>query len=120
MFLFAKNHAPTEATEFAVAEFVLEFSEWMKKKDDSFRSQNEYLIAYRDKLFRVYDSLSVFSVPQHAAIGSGQDFAVAAMHLGRSAVDAAKVASELDLYCSGTIDTLKHEIAKVDPQEAAR
>lgn len=111
LFMFAKNHAPAEAAENAVAEFFLEFSEWMKKKDNSFRSENEYLVAYRNKLFRVYDSLAVFDIPAHAAIGSGQDFAIAAMHLGRSASDAARVAADLDLYCSGTIDTLSHDIA---------
>jgi ATP-dependent protease HslVU (ClpYQ) peptidase subunit len=110
LFLFARNHAPTDATESAVAEFFLEFADWMKKKDDAFQPQNEYLIAYRDKLFRVYDSMSVFAVPQHAAIGSGQDFAVAAMHLGHDATQAAAVAAQLDIYCSGDIDTVVHPV----------
>lgn len=110
LFLFARNHAPAEATENAVAEFFLEFVEWMRKKNDSFRSENEYLVAYRDRLFRVYDSLAVFEIPSHAAIGSGQDFAIAAMHLGKTAADAARVAADLDLYCSGSIDTISHNI----------
>jgi len=109
LFLFARNHAPTEATESAVAEFFLEFAEWMKKKNDRFSVENEYLVAYKDKLFNVYDSMSVFAVPQYAAIGTGQDFAVAAMHLGHTATQAAAVAAKLDLYCSGEIDTVLHD-----------
>jgi ATP-dependent protease HslVU (ClpYQ) peptidase subunit len=63
---------------------------------------------YRNKLFRVYDSLSVFAIPEFSAIGSGADFAIAAMHLGNEPKVAAKVASELDLYCAGQIDEVVH------------
>lgn len=37
------------------------------------------------------------------AIGSGRDFAMAAMHLGKSAREAVEVASEFDIYTSGPI-----------------
>lgn len=105
---YARNHAPLTATEVDVSQFMLEFTEWMRKKEAGFANQNQFLIAYKKKLFNVFDSLSVFEVPEYAAIGSGQDFAVAAMHMGSRPVDAVKVAAELDLYCSGEVDSIIH------------
>ena len=40
------------------------------------------------------------------ATGCGRDYAVAAMHLGHSAVQAVKVACKLDAFCGMGIDTL--------------
>lgn len=40
------------------------------------------------------------------AIGSGRDFALAAMHLGCDAEKAVKVASVFDAHCGGGVDTL--------------
>ncbi len=78
------------------------------QNDAEFKSENCYLIAFRGRLFRVWDSLSVFAVPQFSAIGSGGDFATAALYLGHNPKSAAKVAAALDLYCSGKIDTMIH------------
>lgn len=44
--------------------------------------------------------------PQQFAIGSGRDFALAAMHLGRSASDAVGVACQFDSGCGNGVDTL--------------
>lgn len=41
------------------------------------------------------------------AIGSGRDFAMAAMHLGKTAREAAEVACALDSNCGNGIDTLE-------------
>lgn len=41
------------------------------------------------------------------AIGSGRDFALAAMHLGRTAAEAVGVACHFDSYCGNGIDTLE-------------
>lgn len=43
------------------------------------------------------------------AAGSGRDFAMAAMHLGKSAVDAIEVAAEFDIYTGGPIRFLTLE-----------
>lgn len=42
-----------------------------------------------------------------AAIGSGRDFAVAAMHLGKTAREAVEVACLFDTGCGNGIDTLE-------------
>jgi 20S proteasome alpha/beta subunit len=46
------------------------------------------------------------------AVGSGRDFAMAAMHLGKTAVEAVEVAMALDAGTGNGIDTLTLEIAK--------
>lgn len=43
------------------------------------------------------------------AIGSGRDFAVAAMHCGRTAVEAVELACQLDTGCGNGIDVLRFE-----------
>ena len=44
---------------------------------------------------------------QKFAIGSGRDFALAAMHLGRSADEAVRVACEFDQCCGNGVDELR-------------
>lgn len=44
--------------------------------------------------------------PQQFAIGSGRDFAMAAMHLGKTAAEAVEVACALDPGCGNGIDML--------------
>lgn len=53
-----------------------------------------------------------FPIPalgKHIAIGSGRDFAMAAMHLGFDAIDAVLTASALGVSCGGDIQTLTLE-----------
>jgi len=42
------------------------------------------------------------------AIGCGRDFALAAMHLGKTAAEAVKVACRFDSGCGNGVDTLVH------------
>ncbi len=46
---------------------------------------------------------------RHFAIGSGRDFAIAAMHLGKTAVEAVEIACLFDNYCGNGVDTLEFE-----------
>ena len=48
------------------------------------------------------------------AQGSGRDYALMAMHLGRSAPEAVKLASELDPYTGGGVDTLALALTRPD------
>lgn len=49
------------------------------------------------------ERLTPFSVPAPYAIGSGRDFALAAMALGKTAKEAVELACKLDLYTGGTV-----------------
>ena len=46
--------------------------------------------------------------PQQFAIGSGRDFAMAAMHLGKTAAEAVEVACIFDSGCGNGVDVLTH------------
>lgn len=43
------------------------------------------------------------------AFGAGRDYALAAMHLGKTAFEACQIACELDVFCGKGIDTLTLE-----------
>lgn len=48
--------------------------------------------------------------PQQFAIGSGRDFALAAMHLGKTAAEAVEVACVFDSGCGNGVDVLTHNV----------
>ncbi len=48
--------------------------------------------------------------PQQFAIGSGRDFALAAMLCGKTAAEAVEIACQLDSGCGNGIDVLKHSV----------
>ena len=66
------------------------------------------LIVWPDGTLWKYESTPypVKLPPQQLAIGCGRDFAMAAMYLGSTAVEAVKVASALDCGCGNGIDVL--------------
>lgn len=51
--------------------------------------------------------------PYHA-IGSGRDFAIAAMHLGKSAVEAVDIAMQFDVYTGGRVERVDAEHGLVE------
>lgn len=61
------------------------------------------IIALAGRIYDVGPDFSVNSVDDFAAVGSGASFAMAALHLGKSAKQAVEVAKELDMYTGGTI-----------------
>ena len=100
MRLFSRNHKPVPATPDGVAVFIDEFRSWLKKKDCEAEFNSSYLIAFDGKCFRTYTrTYDVFEVPEFAAIGTGEHFAVTALHLGKSAVEAVEVACTLNPWC---------------------
>lgn len=57
--------------------------------------------------------------PQQFAIGSGRDFALAAMYCGRSAVEAVEVACVFDCGCGNGVDVLTHSVYRREELEKA-
>lgn len=55
--------------------------------------------------------------PQQMALGSGRDYAMAAMHLGHGAIEAVNVACFFDVYCGNGVDVLTFEDAPTLEQE---
>jgi hypothetical protein len=69
----------------------------------------ECLVVYDDGHAELYtgDMKHPDAVDAPFAFGSGEDFAFAALHLGKNAEDAIKVAEDLDLYTGGPIFAIK-------------
>lgn len=103
MELFSRNHKPIDTERLSVIDFLVEFREWVRKKDGNYAPKNGFLIAFEKKLFHVYGGLEVYEVKDFEAIGAGQDFAKAALHLGHSPKEAVAVACKLSLFCSEPI-----------------
>jgi hypothetical protein len=47
--------------------------------------------------------------PQNFAMGCGRDFAIAAMHCGKTAVEAVAITSLYDCFCGNGIDEFRYE-----------
>lgn len=110
MELFSRNHRPIDGKRLSVIDFFVEFREWINKRDVDHSPENDYLIAYGKKLFRTYGGLDIYEVPEFEAIGAGEDFAKAALHLGHTPREAVEVACKLSIYCSEPISEITVEI----------
>ena len=110
MELFTRNHKPVDTNRLSVIDFLVEFREWVRKKEGGYQPSNQFLIAFDAKLFYVCGGLEVYEVQEFEAIGAGADFARAAMHLGHSARESVEVACKLSLLCSEPITDLRFEL----------
>lgn len=97
MWRYMQTHRPESPTEKDVLAFLVEFSRWKKDLTGNADTENHYLMAYAGHLFQI-EPLFTFEIKDYAAIGAGEDFATAALYLGHSPEDAAKVACELSCY----------------------
>lgn len=79
-----------------------DFPTWDEEKEASF------LVIYNDGRVAAYEStpIPLWMEERFHAIGSGREFALAAMYLGKTAKQAVEVACALDAYCGNGIDTL--------------
>jgi len=110
MELFSRNHQPIDTDRLSVIDFLVEFREWIRKKEGGYTPKNGFLIAFSGKLFRVYGCLDVYEVNEFEAIGSGQDFAKAALLLGHTPKEAVEVACKLSIFCSEPITEMSVEL----------
>ncbi|NJM98480.1 MAG: hypothetical protein HC800_16115 [Phormidesmis sp. RL_2_1] len=106
MELFSRNHKPVDAARLSIIDFLIEFREWVSKKDSGYKPSNGFLIAFESKIFCVYGGLEVYEVPQFEAIGAGKDFAKTALYLGHTPREAVEVACKLSLHCSEPISEI--------------
>lgn len=61
------------------------------------------LVILAGRIFEIGPDYGVCHLGPFGAIGSGSQFAIAAMHMGKSAKTAVEIASELDLYTGGEV-----------------
>ena len=98
--------------------FVLAVIEWVRegRQHDKYpthqRDKDDWqpiLVVEGDGTTSLYDRtpFAIRYEGPHTAIGSGRDYAYAAMHLGKSAREAVEVACALDSGCGNGIDVLE-------------
>lgn len=100
--------------------FVLQMHQWIRdgRKPENFpsaqRDKDDWqpvLIVETDGTPSIYDRTPypVRYEDHFCAIGSGREYAMAAMHLGKSAREAVEVAIALDAGCGNGIDVLEYQ-----------
>lgn len=102
--IFAQTHQPREATEFGMMDYIVDYYDWAYKKTNARVIDNELIIVYKDKAFRL-ENLYVQEIDRFSAIGYGGDFALAALALNHTVSEAVQVACELCIWCEEPIKT---------------
>lgn len=102
MWHYMATHKPASATEKDVLDFVVEFSKWKRELTGDGVIQNTYLLTYGGHLFQI-ENMFVHEVAEYCAIGAGEDFANAALHLGHTPKEAVKVACDLCCFVAEPI-----------------
>ena len=106
--MFSKNHPIGDGEEAAVIDWIVEFLEFIKKKTGNWHAtgNNQLLIAHKSGLYVIVDWAPI-KVKDWYAIGSGFEYAEAALYLGRDTKTAVDVANELCYGCGGNIETFE-------------
>ncbi len=108
-FLFCQSRQPRAADSTALVEFMCEFQEWLLKKTGVWTAlENTYLVVFNGHAFSFQDFYCV-EVLTSECHGAGEDYALTAMHLGKSAKEAVEVACELCVYCEQPVNVLEFE-----------
>lgn len=110
--LYVRNHSPSNNTLDALIDFVWRFEKWVQERDSDFKAHNHYLIAFQDALYRTYGGLEIFQVNEFDAVGAGQDFAITALHLEKTPVQAVDIACQLSVWCHPPVIEVLHQIGQ--------
>jgi len=104
--IFMSTRKPREASEDAVADYMAEFIEWYRKKDDKLNKlQNSYFLV-TDRTVFLIDNFYIRKIDDYYAIGAGMDYALTALYLSRSVEESVAVACELSIYCEKPINKI--------------
>ncbi len=104
MVAYAQSHSPASAARRDVIEWLAGFRQWKHERSDSKEVKNSYLVGYRGEVFNLD---GCYPIDAFDAIGAGSDFALAALHLGRSPKQAVELAVELSVWCAGPVIALR-------------
>lgn len=105
MQIFCKTHKPKDATRDSVLDWLIEFTEWVKKKSDIAAKDLSLhgIMVYENTVFRFFDWVEVEVIDGFTAVGSGMFLALGALEAGAEVKAVIKVAIKYDLYCGGTV-----------------
>lgn len=96
------THKFADFTENELTKTMVSFANWKQKEIQKHDIENSYIFVKKSKAFSVSNFL-ISPILKFEAIGAGRDFALAALYLGHSAVESAKVACELSIFCEEPI-----------------
>ena len=92
---FASTRQPYAATEREVLNFFVDFNKYLVNDLGMGKYSNSFILCFKGKVFLIDSELFITEVDKYAAIGAGQDYSLAALHLGHSAKEAVEVACDL-------------------------
>ncbi len=104
--MYCKTRKPREASVEALVEFMSEFQDWMAKKVDITKLENQYVIVLDGKAFMM-EGFFIKEVTDYTAIGAGMDYSLAALYLGNSVKESIKAACHLSIYCEEPINIME-------------
>ena len=96
--IFSKTHKPKASDEEGILEFLSEFLDWKKKKADSYKLENSYIIVFGGKAYHIHNFF-INEILKYEAIGAGEEYALSALYLGHTVEKAVQTACELSIYC---------------------
>lgn len=106
--IFLRSHSPAENTKVAVVDLMVEFMEWIKSKDSNIAQiESEFLLVYEGSIYRATGQLFVCEIEDYCAIGAGEEFALAALYLGKDVKEAVRCACHFSIYCEEPINYFK-------------
>jgi len=108
---YAATHIPRATDEEAVLSWLHECAGWLHQQNEYDKpkitgGQNSFLIVFGEKAFYSHNYY-VREVLDFFAIGAGMDYALAALHLGRSVEEAIDCACELSIYCEKPVNIMR-------------
>lgn len=107
LFMYAKTNLIKSNNEDGVLEWFKDFLNWKKGKTGSYGlDQTDFILAYNDKAY-YFANFLVVEIKEKFAIGSGRDFALAAMHNGACTEKAVETACHFDSFCGLPLTTFK-------------
>lgn len=108
--LYVRNHSPINDDLESMIDFVWRFEKWVQERDDDFKAENHYLLAFQAGLYRTYGGLEIFQVNEFDAVGAGQDYAITALHLEKTPHEAVDIACQLSVWCHPPVIEIDHVI----------
>jgi len=98
--VFLKTHKPKDVSSGAILDLMVEFMEWCKKKDSTYKMESDFIFAFKNNAFQVCGGLDVSCIKDFWAIGSGMFVALGVMEGKGSMKQALEAATKYDLFSS--------------------
>lgn len=111
--LYLKKHKPLDNSEDGIVDFFDGFYTHLSDRTNEYTRKTIYIFLMDGKAYEVYD-YCITQIKSYTAIGSGMEYALAAMYLGNSAEKAVETATALNIYCEMPI--IKFKMNGVDKQ----